>query len=241
MLLRPVLLTALLASAVSLATTARADAPNMMAAIAQIEASGGVRDIIQADLNLDGVDEALVLMADGCQGDLCPWSLIGSVRGGFGVVANGLGAKTDLVDTYPDGRVIRSDGVILAWDGASLLPHHDLLTMGAPRRATAPETRRLNSVLTGNYRAMDLQVWETDPFLSGEIWSVVAETGPPNLRQAPNMTGNRFHILSADGEVVLSGSSYDRPWIYQDVTGGDLVLRVVSRTGTGLLIETIHE
>lgn len=211
-------------------------APNLDLAIDEIAAQTPVREVLYGDLDRDGVEEALALTEAGCETGACDWHLIGSDGSGlWGVLASGSGARAELVETYPDGHVIRSDGVILAWDGAGLTPYHDLLaTMGAPRTAHASEARLLNRLTDGTHRAMDVQVHEADPYLDGEVWRVAVLTNT-DLGGA-----QAFHLIAPDETIALSGASIERPWLYQDVVDGEIVLRVVSVTGTGFIVETLQ-
>jgi len=235
MLIRPLLLPLLLLPLGAVSVQAQG-APNLDLAIEELSAATPVREVLYGDLDRDGVEEALVLTEQGCGVGACEWHLVGSgAPDGWGVLASGSGIRTGLVETHPDGHVIRTDGVILAWDGARLTPYHDLLaTMGAPRTAHGSEARLLNRVTGGAHRAMEVQMHETDPYLDGQVWrvAVLPETSPDGERP--------FHLIAPDQSLALSGVSIERPWLYQDIVEGEIVLRVVSVTGTGFIVETLQ-
>lgn len=210
--------------------------PTLYLAIEAVSAEVPVLDVQYGDLNLDGVEEALLLTGSGCETGSCDWHLVGSIGpGAWGVLASGSGERTGLVETYPEGHVIRSDGVILSWDGVRLSPYHDLLaTMGAPRGAQAGEARLLNRLTGGSHRAMDVRIHEVDPYMDGEIWQVA-------VLPETNIFGEQmFHLISPEQTIALSGTSIGRPWLYQDVVEDEIVLRVVSVTGNGFMVETLQ-
>ena len=198
-----------------------------------------VGDVFRADLNMDGREEALLVLTEGCDGAACPWRLIGddASGGGWGVVAAGFGAGTELVETFPEGHVIRSDGVILAWDGAQLLPHHDLLVMAPDRRASAGEARQLSRDLNGSYKPLEILVHELDPFRPGEVWRLFLLDPDGSTPDGPRA----FYLLGPDEQIRHNGVSLGRPWLYSDTGPGGAVLRIVSLTREGLLVETVNE
>jgi hypothetical protein len=237
--LRRLLLPVLLCAAPVGAFANQPPSSNLNMAIDLALQGGAVGDVIRADLNMDGQEEALLLLTEGCDGDACPWRLIGAdpFGSGYGVVAAGFGAGTGLVETYPDGHVIRSDGVILSWDGVQLLPYHDLLSMAPDRAADAGEVRDLNRRLSGSYRAMQMRVHEMDPFETGSIWRLYVIQPDASLPDEPG----EFHLITPEGEMRHTGVSIGRPWLYQDNGPEGIVLRVVSLTRNGLLVETLNE
>ena len=237
--LRRPLLSALLCAAPILAYADQPPAPNLNMAIDLALQGGAVGDVIRSDLNLDGQEEALLLLTEGCEGAACPWRLLGAdpFGSGYGVIAAGFGSGTGLIETYPEGHVIISDGVILSWDGAQLLPHHDLLSLAPDRSAEAGEVRDLNRRLSASYRAMQLRVHELDPFGTGETWRLYVAPPDGSAPEGPAA----FHLVSPRGEPRHQGVSSGRPWLYQDNGPDGVVLRIVSLTGTGLLVETLNE
>jgi hypothetical protein len=215
-----------------------AQAPDLASAVALVETGGPLTQILESDLNVDGTPEALLIHAEGCEGSTCPWTLIGAYpdRSGWGPVAAGFGARTELVDTAPAGQVIRSDGVILAWDGRVLSPHFDLLTTAPKRRASAQEARFLGRALPGSFRPIEMQVYEIDPFRSDDIWQLITVEGAPGSQGDPST----FHLLGPDGGVRFSGASLGRPWVYADRDAAGPVLRLVSMTRSGLVVEGVR-
>jgi len=198
-----------------------------------------VGDVVRVDLDLDGQEEALLLLTEACEGEACPWRLLGAdpFGDGYGIVAAGFGSRTGLVETYPEGHVIQSDGVLLAWDGTQLLPHHGLLAMSTDRSADAGEARLLNRLLSSSYRALQIRAHEVDPFGSGAIWPlyVIQPDG-----SAPDAAGE-FYLLTPEGEIRHRGSSLGRPWLYQDNSPDGVILRLVSLTRDGILVESLYE
>lgn len=236
MRLRPLLLTLpLLALSAPLAAQ-DGSAPDLGAAIDLASTQAPVTGTLRADLDLDGIEEAVLIYGSGCEGDACPWRLVGRHPdgSGWGVVAGGFGARTHLVETHPSGHVIVSDGVILAWDGERLMPHHDLIAMTPERRATAGEARELRILLSGTFRPMQMRVLEFDPFRTGEIWRLILIDPDGSDPDGPSP----FHLLGPDGALRHSGAAHGRPWAYADADGAGAVLRLVSLTRSGLLVET---
>lgn len=215
---------------------AQGSAPDLPSAVALAEAERSVSELFEADLNLDGRAEALLLHDAGCEGGLCPWTLIGAYPdgSGWGPVAAGVGARTELVETVPSGHVIRSDGVILAWDGADLSPYFDLLGAAPGRRARPEETRLLGRLLPGSFRPLLTQAYEVDPFGSGRTWRLF--TVRPNAEAEDPVSP--YHLIGPEGELRHSGASLGRPLLYADQDEGGPVLRLVSRTGSGILVES---
>jgi len=229
------LLVAPLAILTGFAEPVRSDSTALALAVDQMTAQMRVSDVLYGDLDLNGEQEALLLTEEGCISGACDWHLIGSGGvAGWGVLASGSGLRTELVETYPEGHVIRSDGVILAWDGVALRPYHDLLAMmGSSRQAQAAEARLINRLTGNSYKAMDFRVHEADPFLDGKVWRLVVLNGT-ELRKS-----QEFHLISPDQKLAMSGTSFERPWLFQDVVDGDIVLRVVSVTSSGFMVETL--
>jgi len=216
-------------------------APTLEAAIDLASAQAPVSETLRADLNLDGAEEAVLVYGDGCDGPACPWRLIGrfSDGSGWGVVAGGFGARTALIETSPSGHVIISDGVILAWDGDQLRPHHDLLAYQEGRRGSAAEARELGRLTPGPFRPMEIRVHEFDPYRSGDLWRLVlVADGPSGPDASPDPGPGAFHLLGPDGTLRLSGVSIGRPSLYADQDEAGAILRLVSLTGTGLLVES---
>jgi len=213
-----------------------AQAPDLASALALAETEGPLTQILESDLNLDGKNEALLIHAEGCDGDACPWTLIGAYSdgSGWGPVAAGFGARTELVDTAPTGQVIRSDGVIMAWDGQALSPYFDLIGAAPERRADAGETRLLGRLLSGSFRPISTQVHEIDPFQRGEVWKLF--TIRPSSGSESVLSG--FHLVGPDDMIRHSGASLGRPWVYADQDGTGPVLRLVSQTDAGLIVES---
>jgi hypothetical protein len=237
MRLRPLIaLPLLLFSAVPV--LAQGTAPDLSSAVSLVETDLSVSRVIEADLNVDGSPEALLLHDEGCAADGCPWTLVGSYgdEAGWGPVAAGFGAVTDLVETVPSGHVIRSDGVIMSWDGFVLSPYHDLLEWAPKRRATAGETRLLGRLLLGTFRPMRTQVTEFDPFRTGDIWRLFSID--PVEGDARPLT--RVHLLGPDEVVRWSGASTSRAWVYTDQDDAGPVLRLVSMTERGMLVESVR-
>lgn len=222
--------------ATSVPLLAQGAAPDLASATALAEAERPVTQVLESDLNLDGNPEALLIHAQGCEGDACPWTLIGAYAdgSGWGPVAAGFGARTELVDTAPAGQVIRSDGVILAWDGETLGPYFDLIGAAPERRASAGETRLLGRLLSGSFRPILTQAYEFDPFQIGESWSLF--TVQPSPGSESDLTS--FHLLGPDDEIRHSGAALGRPWIYADQDATGPLLRLVSRTEAGLIVES---
>jgi hypothetical protein len=216
-------------------------APTLEAAIDLASAQAAVSGTLRADLDLDGSEEAVLLFADGCDGATCPWRLVGRFPdgSGWGVLAGGFGARTELVETRPSGHVIVSDGVILSWDGAQLLPYFDLLVYQEGRRGSAGEARELGRLTPGPFRPMDMRVHEFDPHGTGERWRLVLVTpGSSGPESASGQGPEPFHLLGPDGTLRLSGASIGRPSVYADQDDAGPVVRLVSLTGTGLLVES---
>lgn len=222
--------------ATSVPLLAQGTAPDLASAIALAETERPVSQALEADLNADGDPEALLIHAEGCEAGACPWTLIGAYpdRSGWGPVAAGFGARTELVDTAPTGQVIRSDGVIMAWDGETLRPYFDLLDAAPKRRASAVEARFLGRALTGPFRPIEMEVYEITPFQSSETWQLI--TVDPSLGTQGALSD--FHLLGPDREVRFSGSSLGRPWVYADQDAVGPVLRLVRMTGSGLVVES---
>jgi len=217
---------------------AQGSAPDLVSAIELEMSRSAVSDVRRADLNLDGLEEALLLHSEGCDGPACPWTLISAYPdgSGWGPVAAGYGARTELVETDPSGQVISSDGVIMAWDGASLKPYFDLLALSADRRASASEARLIGGLMSEKFRPLSTRVYEFDPYESGEVWKLF-------LRDVSGMTAEgltRFHLLGPDDRVHHSGDSDGRPWIYADRDAAGEIMRVVSLTRSGLLVESVR-
>lgn len=221
--------------ATSVPLLAQGAAPDLASAIALAETERAVVQVLESDLNADGTPEALLIHSEGCEGGACPWTLIGAYpdRSGWGPVAAGFGARTELVDTVPAGQVIRSDGVILAWDGEALRPHFDLLAAAPKRRASAQEARALGRALPGSFRPIETQVYEIAPFRRDEAWQLVTVEGARGSQGA----ASAFHLLGPDGGVRFSGASLGRPWVYADQDAAGPVLRLVSMTRSGLVVE----
>lgn len=216
-------------------------APTLEAAIDLASAQSAVSETLRADLDLDGSDETVLVFGDGCDGPACPWRLIGrfSDGSGWGVVAGGFGARTALIETSPSGHVIVSDGVILAWDGDRLLPYYDLLVYQDGRRGSSGEARELARLTTGPFRPMEMRVHEFDPHRTGELWRLILITNGPSGPDTPPDPGQEaFHLIGPDGTLRLSGASIGRPSVYADQDEAGALLRLVSVTGTGLLVES---
>lgn len=228
----------LLFLAVSSPALAQDPAGDLVSAISAIEAETRVSRMVEADLDMDGKTEALVISEEGCDGEACPWMLVASYQdgSGWGVVANGFGVRTDLLETSPSGHVIQSDGVIMSWDGVRLSPYFDLLGEVPIRLASPVETRLLGRSLPGSFRPMETSVREFDPFQTGESWKVFslnADYGNPGEPR-------NFHVFDAGDTLRHSGASIGGPWIYVDFDVERQVLRAVSKTSAGLLVEVIR-
>lgn len=221
--------------ATSVPLFAQGAAPDLASAIALAETDRPVSRALESDLDADGNPEALLIHAEGCEGDACPWTLIGAYpdRSGWGPVAAGFGARTELVDTVPAGQVIRSDGVIMAWDGETLRPYFDLLDAAPKRRASAQEARALGRALPGSFRPIEMQVYEIAPFQRDETWQLITVEGARGSQGALSA----FHLLGPDRGVRFSGASLGRPWVYADEDAAGPVLRLVSMTRSGLVVE----
>jgi hypothetical protein len=237
--LRPLVLSTLLCAAPAGAFADQPMSPNLNMAIDLALQSMAVGDVVRADLDLNGDEEALLVLTEGCEGNACPWRLLGAdpFGGGYGIVAAGFGSRTGLVETYPEGHVIRSDGVNLSWDGTQLLPHHDLLSMSADRSSDAGEARQLNRLLSSSYRPLQIRAHEVDPFGSGEVWRLYVIQPDGSAQDA----AGEFHLLTPEGEIRHSGFSIGRPWLYQDNSPDGVILRLVSLTQDGILVESLYE
>jgi hypothetical protein len=236
MRLSPIIALPLLLSATP--ALAQGAAPDLASAVSLVETELSVSRALEADLNADGRPEALLLHDEGCAADGCPWTLVGAYgdEAGWGPVAAGFGAVTELVETVPSGHVIRSDGVIMSWDGAVLRPYHDLLEWAPERRATAGETRLLGRLLPGTFRPMRTRVTEFDPFRTGEVWRLFSVA--PVEGDASPLT--RLHLLGPGETVRWSGASAERAWVYTDRDEAGPVLRLVSLTERGMLVESLR-
>jgi hypothetical protein len=217
---------------------AQGTAPDLSSAISLAEADLSVSRTLEADLNADGRPEALLLHDEGCAADGCPWTLVGAYgdEAGWGPVAAGFGTVTELVETVPSGHVIRSDGVIMSWDGVVLRPYHDLLDRSSDRRAEAGETRMLGRLVPGSFRPISTWVHELDPFRPGETWRLFSV--PPSEGSESALT--RAHLLGPDGSVRWSGASFDRIWVFADQDAAGPVLRLVSLTREGMIVEGVR-
>lgn len=213
-------------------------APDPGSAIDLAESLYGRAEALGADLDGDGREETLLIHKEGCDGQVCPWTLIGALpdEAGWGVVAAGSGARTTLVETNPEGWVIRSDGVLLAWDGTALSPHHDLISTGSSRRASADEARRLGRFVGSPVRPMETRAFDLIPYRNGETWTLVVLGDDRRDAAEPHA----FHLLGPDRAIRLSGSSLGRPWVYADQDGEGPLLQLVSSTPSGLLVEGVR-
>lgn len=220
------------------AVPADTTSPSLAAAIDLAATEAPVSEPALADLDQDGHEEAILIHGSGCEGDACPWSLIGRYPdgSGWGVLATGFGSRTRLVETSPSGHVIVSDGVILAWDGERLMPHHDLLSLIPERRASAAEARDLRLLLSGSFRPMQMRVLELDPFRTAETWRLIL-VDPDGMD--PEGPGG-FHLMGPDGTLRHSGFALGRPWVYTDEDPRGPLLRLVSLTRSGLMVETVR-
>lgn len=217
---------------------AQGAAPDLAAAVALVETELSVAQVLETDLNTDGRPEALLIHDAGCEAGACPWTLVGAYpdAAGWGPVAAGFGAGTALVETVPSGHVIRSDGVILSWDGTVLRPYFDLLDRSPDRRAEARETRLLGRLVPGPFRPISTRVHEIDPFGLGETWRVFSVS--PSDGSESGLT--RVHLLGPDETVLWSGATVDRVWVYADQDAVGPVLRLVSLTGNGMIVEGVR-
>jgi hypothetical protein len=217
---------------------AQGTAPDLASAVSLVEADLSVSRVIEADLNVDGRPEALLIHDAGCEAGGCPWTLVGAYpdAAGWGPVAAGFGAVTDLVETVPSGHVIRSDGVVMSWDGAVLRPYYDLLDRSPDRRAEAGETRILGRLVPGSFRPISTRAHDLDPFGLGETWRLFSVL--PSEGSESALT--RAYLLGPDETVRWSGASFDRVWVYADQDGVGPVLRLVSLTGDGMIVEGVR-
>ena len=195
------LLTVMLPGVAVLSGGAAAQGDTLLARMAD----GGVTTRIETDIDADGDTENILHLSQPCYGERCRSEPVES----DGVVAaNGSAEEVHVEDFGARGGILVADGIFLGWNGQVLYPHDDLLSrLGAVQRS-ARAARDVRGQGGHDVRAQDITSYEVD---------LVGDERAERVHVVTGDTVNglfRFHIVTPEGEELLSGYSMDRPRLY---------------------------
>lgn len=181
------------------------------------------------DLNLDGMDEAILHFADSC-GELgCDWVIL-SMRDGEGVeIGGGRSHSLDLMPTEPMGAVIEADGVWWAWAGAEVFPHFSHLERPDVREIPASLGDREALATHTEWGDADpecLHAWSIDVTGDGQREKIIVVG---DLAYSIGGAASPYAIFGADGSVLATGYSMDFPRVFTNPAGGARVIEVMPR------------
>lgn len=207
----------------------------------ELQANRSIGQISFADLDGDGDLEALVALDSPCEYSICPWVLVDQVDENiWGIVSAGSAASVSLVPTSGDVSIIRSDGVILSWDGFEMTPFFDILDGLDPRRPTSLEARQMSRDAPVRFRSITTDLYDIGLVLGSNFGVMLHERPDERMTDAGSMPAiGQFVILSPQGELLNSGRSETRPLLYLDEDGAGQVLRIVTRENGVMTISTL--
>lgn len=221
-----------LLASVSLAGAAKAGDPGLDSFLAEMAASEKVLDVSQHDIGKDGVPEALVRMAEPCEGTACEWRFVAKTDAGWTVVSKGFAQDAYLEKTAGDEAVLNTDGVTWAWSGSMLYPYASLLEGVTGVAANAEEIAFIakNSDFTDTEK-FDAHLFRIDLFGDGTDDRIFLING---LFYKTGTWGTPYLIFDAADRLLDAGVSMDMPNIYRGSDGKSVHVLEVTPFSTAM-------
>lgn len=194
-----------------------------------------VKQEIAFDANGDGVEDKILILAEGCEDQECPVVLMmpeGSVTLGYGSsVETGFVSPAEMGVNNPEDYpaqvpIVKIDGVMMAYDGTTAYPVADLISNGyfEPTAVTPDDISWLSDKMNGSVAPEQVMkvVGDLSPNGKDVVYSISSSEGANT---------SAWFIRSAAGNEILRGFSMDYPRIYQN---GDHDFKVLSVSLSGI-------